>query len=111
MSLSRRFVGTFALVPGQSLPAIGAEVLITALACWATVVHIQRKAPRDPGAPKIWMISRVAAMQLATLPMVVGGASLLAERGGGFYWTVGGVIASFFAALVDAWVLLVEIQR
>jgi modulator of FtsH protease len=105
------FVGTFALVPGQSTHAIGAEVLATALACSATIIVIQRTAPPVADAPRMWMISRVIATQLATLPMIAGGASLLAGRGGGLYWTVGGVIASFLAALVDAWVLLVEIQR
>jgi hypothetical protein len=29
----------------------------------------------------------------------------------GLYWLVGGVVLSFVVAVVDAWVLLVEIQR
>jgi hypothetical protein len=105
------FVATLALVPGQSESVLGVEVLVVALAAWASTLVIQRRAPKDPLAPRSWMITRVVASQLATLPMVVGGASLLVERGGGLYWIVPGVVASFLAALIDAWVLLVEIQR
>jgi modulator of FtsH protease len=105
------FVGTFALVPGQSTFALGAEVVLTASAAWATTVIIQHRAPIDPAAPRSWTLSRVVTTQVATLPMIVAGASLLVGRGGGLYWTVFGVIAAFVAALIDAWVLLVEIQR
>lgn len=61
--------------------------------------------------PRSWMLSRVVATQCATAPMVVAGGSLLVERGGGLYWVVAATIGSLLAALVDAWVLLVEIQR
>ena len=105
------FVATFGLVPGQSSCTLGVEVLVTALAVWAVTVRIQRRAPVDPGQPRSWMLSRIIATQLATLPMVIAGISLIAERGGGLYWTVAGVLASLVAALIDAWVLLVEIQR
>ncbi len=35
----------------------------------------------------------------------------LALRGGGLYWLVVAIVVSFVAALLDAWVLLIEIQR
>ena len=57
------------------------------------------------------MASRIVASQLATLPMIVGGVSLWTGRGGGLHWIVFGVVGTFLAALIDAWVLLVEIQR
>ncbi len=31
--------------------------------------------------------------------------------GGGLYWFAPGVVFAFVAALADAWVLLIEIQR
>ena len=104
-------VASFALVPGQSKAVLGTEILLAALGCWATTVFIQHEAPRHVSEPRIWMISRVTATQIATLPMIVGGGSLLAGHGGGLHWTVVGVVASFLAALIDAWVLLVEIKR
>jgi hypothetical protein len=105
------FVATFGLVPGQASRTLGIEVLGTSLAVWAITVRIQRHAPIDPGQPRSWMLSRIIATQTATLPMMIAGISLIVGRGGGLYWTVAGVLASLLAALIDAWVLLVEIQR
>ncbi len=105
------FVATFGLVPGQSIVAYGIEVLTSAVAAWGITLQIQRRAPVDPGHPKLWMASRVMATQAATLPMIVAGLSLITQRGGGLFWIVASVIASFLAALIDAWVLLIEIQR
>ena len=104
-------VATFALVPGQSSTPLGIEVSIVATSVWATTIVIQYRAPKERDAPRSWMISRVAGTQVATLPMIVAGCSLIVERGGGLYWVVVSAVASFLAALVDAWVLLVEIQR
>jgi len=105
------FVATFGLVPEQSQTAFGIEVSSTALAGWATTVFIQVVAPREPSDPLSWMLSRIVTAQLATVPMIVAGVSLLVGRGGGLYWAVAAVLGSFFGALVDAWVLLVEIHR
>lgn len=104
-------VASFGLVPGQSTTALGLEILITSIVTWWVTVWIQWRAPRDPGAPIVWMLSRVITTQVATLPMIVAGASMLATTGGGLYWALAGVLAAFVAALIDAWVLLVEIQR
>jgi hypothetical protein len=105
------FVATFGLVPGQSNTSYGIEVLVTAALTWAATIIVQSRAPREPNEPRMWMASRVLTSQAATLPMIIAGISVLVGRGGGLYWTVVGVITSFSAALIDAWVLLVEIQR
>jgi hypothetical protein len=47
----------------------------------------------------------------ATLPVIVGGASLLAETGGGLYWIAAGIVFAIAGAVANAWVLLVEILR
>ena len=49
--------------------------------------------------------------QLALLPYIVGGILLLEGALSGCYWVVGSVIISFLKATLDAWVLLVEINR
>ena len=38
-------------------------------------------------------------------------ASVLAERGGGLYWVVAGIVFAIVGAVANAWVLLVEILR
>jgi hypothetical protein len=40
---------------------------------------------------------------------VVAGVSLLLGAGGGLYWLVPGVAFSLVVAIVNAWVLLVEV--
>jgi hypothetical protein len=104
-------VATFALVPGQSTTALGIEVTGTAVVGWATTAFIQLASEEEPDAPRIWMLSRVVTTQLAIVPMIASGVSLLFERGGGLYWIVAATVGSFLAALIDAWVLLVEIHR
>jgi hypothetical protein len=52
-----------------------------------------------------------ALTQGSSLPMIVGGLSLMAGSGEGLYWLIAGAIVSLIAALLDAWVLLVEIKR
>ena len=36
---------------------------------------------------------------------------MLAGAGGGLYWVTAGALLSFCASILNAWVLLVEIQR
>lgn len=57
------------------------------------------------------LLGRQFSLILGTLPFVIGGVSLIAGVGGGLYWTVGGMLAAITAAVVNAWVLLVEILR
>ena len=48
---------------------------------------------------------------LPALALMIGGISFAIEAGGGLYWVLGGVPAGFAGASVNAWVLLVEIER
>ena len=48
---------------------------------------------------------------LGTVPYVVGGLLVLADVDGGLYWVIGGVIGAICGAVLNAWVLLVEILR
>jgi modulator of FtsH protease len=49
--------------------------------------------------------------QFAVLPYIIAGIMVLSEGLGGFYWLVPAVVFSFIKAVLDAWVLLVEINR
>jgi modulator of FtsH protease len=104
-------ISTFALVPGQSTTALGIEIASSGFFGWAMTLYVQSRFRTHASHKAMWLVTRVIATQLATVPMMIAGGSLLAQRGGGLYWTVAGVVATFFAALIDAWVLLVEIHR
>jgi modulator of FtsH protease len=47
----------------------------------------------------------------ATVPMTVAGISVLAGAGGGLDWLVPELLLAFAGSMLNAWILLVEIQR
>jgi hypothetical protein len=103
---------TFGLVPGQSRTVLGAELLATGLLGLSVQVGIHLHAARHRVGPSTGvLVGRIALAQAAVLPLPIAGLSLLLGAGGGLYWLVPGVILSMVVAVLDAWVLLVEIQR
>jgi hypothetical protein len=103
---------SFGLIPGQTARALGWEVLASGGAVWfGLLVHQVRSVRHYAGRPASWLSVRVLITQVATLPFVVAGISLIAGSGGGCYWLVAAMIAAILAALENSWVLLVEIVR
>ena len=103
-------VSLVGLIPGQDNTALGLELLVCgvlfAVAIWSRGVRSTDPALLGRLAP-----DRVAVILLGTLPIVVGGAALMAESGGGLYWIVVGIVFATLGAVANAWVLLVEILR
>ena len=103
-------IAVLGLVPGQSSVALGVELLMLGLGAWlfATGVYTVRRPAVSYQAP---IVVGVVTSQLATLPVVVAGASLVAQGGGGLYWLVPGIVLLLGVGVMNAWVLLVEILR
>ena len=103
------------LVPAQGMVPAGAEVLAVGLVGWAAVVIIQLLVLRNwqslEPAFRWHFVPRVVLCQVATLPIVAAGVGVIGWGVGGLYWLVVGVVLSFLVAVLDAWVLLVEIHR
>src|SRR5919107_4727474 len=108
-------VSVLVLVPGQGAGLLGAEVLVVGLAAWGWIVAIQLPRLREWGSMRadlrVSFVLRVVLGQVGTLAMVIAGGAVLWVGPGGLYWLVAGTIFSIIAALADAWVLLVEINR
>jgi hypothetical protein len=103
-------VSIICLIPGQSHLALGLELLGTAALFVLALgrVPIFRPSAEHGGAPlHVRLEIRYAGVVLFSL----GGLSLVAAAGGGLYWVVAGVLVATLAAVVNAWVLLVEIMR
>jgi hypothetical protein len=111
MLLSVVLVSIVGLIPGQSTTALGAEVLALGLGFGIVIVRLARRSLPGGSHPPSWLISRLVLAFAATLPMIVAGASLLAEAGGGLYWVVAGIVFAIVGAVANAWVLLIEILR
>jgi hypothetical protein len=108
-------VSVLVLVPAQGAGVLGAEVLVVGLAAWVWIVAIQLPRLREWGTMRadlrVSFVLRLVLGQVATLTLVIAGVAVLLVGPGGLYWLVAGTIFSILAALFEAWVLLVEINR
>ena len=65
---------------------------------------------RDKNYRKQYML-HMAVNQVSVLTYIICGISLLYSGSNGLYWMVPAMMLSFIKAVLDAWVLLVEIHR
>ena len=95
---------------GIALMVVGAEVEL--VVTWQHVHAWRRYGGEDAtAAPPGSNAIRMLIGQGAALSTIVAGATLLVEGGGGVYWLVGSVLLGYVGALVNTWVLLIEIRR
>jgi hypothetical protein len=109
--LSVVLVSILGLIPGQSRTALGIELLAEGLGVTVVVAVLFVRSLPQRSAPRAWLVGRLGVGAIGTVPLIIGGASLLAAHGGGLYWTVGGIVGAIAGAVANAWVLLVEILR
>ena len=105
-------VSSLLLIPEQSLTLVGIELLIFGLIAWiiATILDVSILQTRQPQYRWPYMVNFILT-QLALLPYVIAGIFVLTRGAGGLYWLVPAILISFIKAILDAWVLLVEINR
>jgi modulator of FtsH protease len=104
-------VSIVGLIPGQDRVALGAELLVLTALFGVVVLRLAiRSLPGRP-APRHWVVGRLFVLAIVVVPLLVGAISVLAERGGGLYWIAAGIVGALVGAVVNAWVLLVEILR
>jgi hypothetical protein len=101
----------FALVP-QNIRLVGVEILVVVIPLLLLSLRSQL-AYRNKRAddPTLWLVSRMTATALATVPGLLAGISLAVHWGGGMYWLVPLTILGIGGAVYNAWVLLIEIVR
>jgi hypothetical protein len=106
-------VSSFLLMPDLSRVVAGLGILVAGLVIWGAggVIEWIGWRHRAPEQPALTFLSNVLLLETATIPWLVGGALVLYGGAGGLYWLAGGIILAFIKAVVDAWVLLVEINR
>jgi L-asparagine transporter-like permease len=106
------FISSLLLIPGQAFLAIGIEVLLIGLLDWITMLLIQLNTWRKMEPQYRSAFARIiVAPQMAVLCFVIAGVVLLLFGAAGLYWIVAATLLSFLAAFIDAWVLLIEINR
>jgi hypothetical protein len=99
------------LIPGQSTTALGVEMLSLSVLNAGVISRLSMRSLPPGVEPRRWIASRVMLRAIGTVPFIIGAVTLLAEAGGGLYWTAAGIVGATVGAVLNAWVLLVEILR
>lgn len=108
--LAPLFVGLLVLVRGQSVRALGVELLIAGLIMGAVLLGLTRRSPAHESKAS-YFAARILPSVATGAFTAVAGISLIAGGGGGLLWTVPAVLIAFVGGVGNAWVLLIEIQR
>jgi hypothetical protein len=113
-------VSSLALVP-QPLPWFGGEAVFVTLPIWITVIVLDMQTLTIAGKAQAVAIAgegyrrraieRMVISEAAALLFVVGAVATWAFGLAGVYWLAPAIICSYLIALLDAWVLLIEINR
>jgi hypothetical protein len=72
-------VSIIGLIPGQSRTALGAELLGEALLFGAVIAILLRRSLPARSSPHSRRLSREMVMAAGTVPLIIGGASILAN--------------------------------
>lgn len=100
------------LVPGQSIKGIGIQVLALSFIVWVFVTHADfTNVPLKENKYRRFYILNMVLDQIAIVPYFIGGVAILLIGDTGFYWTIPAIVFSFIKSVIDAWILLVEINR
>jgi hypothetical protein len=104
--------GSFCLVPGSTPLWLGVAVEACSSFVWILNTRMDIMMLLGVGKDhRHHYLQNLVFTQAATLPFLTGGIFLINGTFSGLYWLVAGITLSFIKALLDAWVLLVEINR
>lgn len=104
-------LSVFLLVPGQGRIVLGIEIGGLGVVLGTILLTNRLRLPRAPGDPRTWSLVPLIVILAGTIPMTVAGISVLAGAGSGLYWLVPELLLAFAGSMLNAWILLVEIQR
>lgn len=107
-------VAVAGLIPGQSLRALGIEILLFSVAVWTleTIANYQTVLVlKQREASKATAILSVVTGQIQIIPFLIGGALIIMGSIDGLYWVAAGILTVFVVAIINTWVFLVEILR
>lgn len=105
-------VSAQALIPDQLADTLGWRLMVISGMAWFFMIYLDARIWRR--AEKRYhrhALQNLVFTQLAILPFVIAGIVTLCQGYSGVYWLVTGISFSFIKAVIDAWVLLVEIHR
>jgi hypothetical protein len=100
------------LVPHETPHVAGLCTLTIFAISWPGLSYLDlRIFKKTDSVYRIRHLLKMIFDQVAFLPYFIGGLMMWGGSVSGYYWLVGAIIVSFIKASLDAWVLLVEINR
>ncbi|MEJ0098726.1 MAG: hypothetical protein WDO12_02870 [Pseudomonadota bacterium] len=101
-----------ALVPGLSATQLGIGLLVVSLPTWAVAMSVQVHSLLNKTYFHInRAVLRFILLQVAALPAIWAGLSLCGFMPGGIMPFAASAILSMLVAILNAWILLIEILR
>jgi hypothetical protein len=105
-------ISCLCLVPAQPASLLGIEILIVGVLIWFITFRLDLSILRATNIEyKKQYKYMIVFTQLAILPYIVSAIVTLSCGYIGIYWLIPAIIFSFSKAVLDAWVILVEIHR
>ncbi len=104
-------VSILGLIPGQSAGSLGTELLVQSLVWTVAVGFFALKGLPPRPRPLHRYLTRLVPPLFGTVPFFVASLLLLSGDATGLDWVAAGIIGALIAAVMNAWVLLVEILR
>jgi modulator of FtsH protease len=113
MLLTALVVSIAGLLPGQSHVALGLEMLAITGVLVSIMLRlpIARTLPDGVETPSRYALNRQVVRLGGAALLAIGSLGVLFAVIGGLYWVVAGMVFLTLGAVVNAWVLLVEILR
>ena len=100
------------ITPGQGRIALAGELIATGLTIGGIQLYLDLRTDRgDEDTLFRRMVSVLVPAAFTCGSLVIAGATLASQAGGGLYWLVPSVLSAIIFGLSNVWVLLVEILR
>jgi modulator of FtsH protease len=104
-------VSMFGLIPDQSEQSFGVELLVQSVLWGLTIGLLIRRSLSSLSDGNGRYPSRVVLPLFGTVPYLVGAILLVSGVDSAMYWVFAGMLGAILAAVMNAWILLVEILR
>lgn len=105
-------ISILSLVPEHPLTFLGIEILVLSTICFVFIRRYDLRMLRSKSSEfrKKYILNMSLSIG-ALVPYFVGAVLMLCSGSSGIYWLIPAFIFSFLKSVLDAWVLLVEINR
>jgi hypothetical protein len=97
------------LVAPQPGMALGWELLAAAASSGIALFILDRRAGHNPGSRLARYFERASPNLVTAVLVLITGLSFLLKAGGGLYWLIPTVLASFIGGVINAWLFLLKV--